>query len=185
MPLTRLPSIVADFQLDKMCELASETPQGDFAEVGVYQGGSACRLYEVAMPQGRGLHLFDTFTGTPTHIPGLDHHKVNDEFEAPLAVKYIRTIMPLADLYVGIYPDTHPKDLANLAFVHCDCDQYLSYKAVIEHMWPIIVPDGVLYFDDYPYLGGAKKAVEEAFAVEDLEKCGERYYVRKRNSVAH
>jgi O-methyltransferase len=168
-----------------MCELASETPAGDFAEVGVYQGGSAQRLYEVAMPQGRGLHLFDTFTGTPCHIEGLDKHKIDDEFAAPFTIKAIKTFLPLADLYIGIYPQTHPTSLNNLAFVHCDCDQYESYRAVIDLMWPLIVPNGILLFDDYPYLLGAKKAVEESFAVETLGKCGERYYVRKGDGVAH
>ena len=174
-----LPSIVAPAQLVANARLAAMTPPGDFAEVGVFHGGSAEMLYRVARVQHRGLHLFDTFTGTPCSIDGLDKHKVDAEFAAPGAEARIRAAMPEARLYVGVYPDTHPIAMPKLAFVHCDCDQYESYIAVITRMWPLVVPGGVLLFDDYPYLAGAKRAVEEHFAVADLKLCLQRYFVVK------
>jgi hypothetical protein len=174
-----LPSIVAPQQLEDMALLAAKMPEGDFAEVGVYRGGSAYRLYEIAVMQQRTLHLFDTFTGTPVHAEGLDKHKIDDEFAAPGAEATIRRIMPLARLYVGTYPKTHPIALGKLAFIHCDCDQYESYQAVIAHLWPHLVEGGALLFDDYPYLAGAKRAVEEAFDPRKLRLCGARYYVVK------
>jgi O-methyltransferase len=136
-------------------------------------------LYELALRQGRELHLFDTFTGTPFFTEGLDKHKIDAEFADEDAPKRIRRVMPMAHLYVGIYPDTHPIGLQNLAFIHCDCDQYLSYRAVIDELWPLVVRGGIMLFDDYPYLNGAKKAVEESFAKNMLQKAGERFYVIK------
>jgi O-methyltransferase len=175
-----LPSIVTPAQLDAMVKLALMAPPGDFAEVGVYQGGSAQRLYGAALSQGRRLHLFDTFTGTPYYTEGLDHHKINDEFCAPCGtIENIREMMPFARLYVGRYPETHPHDLGPLAFVHVDCDQYLSYRAVIGKMWPLLVPGGIMLFDDYPYLEGAKRAVEEKFDPRDLRVCHSRNYMVK------
>jgi hypothetical protein len=82
-------------------------------------------------------------------------------------------------LYVGIYPHTHPEDLEDVAFIHCDCDQYESYRAVIDRLWPLVVPGGFLIFDDYPYLAGAKQAVDESFASAELLTCGQRSYVVK------
>lgn len=177
--LDLLPSIVAPSQLVANTRLASTTPPGAFAEVGVYRGGSAALLYQVAQMQRRSLYLFDTFTGTPYSIDGLDKHKVDAEFAAPGAEAQIRAQLPDAKLYVGIYPDTHPIAMPPLAFVHCDCDQYDSYIAVIERMWPLVVPGGILLFDDYPYLAGAKRAVEEHFAIADLKLCHQRYFVVK------
>lgn len=174
-----LTSIIASAQLDAMCALASECPQGAFAEIGVYRGGSAARLYEIALRQGRELHLFDTFAGTPFYTEGLDRHKIDDEFADDRAADRIRNLLPAARLYVGTYPDTHPQGLSALAFVHCDCDQYLSYRAVIERMWPIVVVGGMLLFDDYPYLEGARRAVEEVFDATVLKRCGQRFYVVK------
>lgn len=177
--MTKIDSIIGKIQLEALTKLAIGAPDGNFAEVGVYHGGSAYFLYEIAMRQGRELHLFDTFVGTPYFTPGLDKHKVDDEFADPAAPSRIRQLMPAAHLHIGVYPETHPEGLRNLAFVHCDCDQYLSYKAVIEKMWPLVVPGGILLFDDYPYLGGAKQAVEEHFKTSELKLAGQRYYVVK------
>src|SRR5258708_32100608 len=178
-----LESIVSLPQLAAMKSLAQTVPLGCFVEVGVFHGGSAYRLYEVALQQGRDLHLFDTFTGTRFFTDGLDRHQIDREFADPNAPAHIRDMMPLAKLHIGIYPDTHPKDLHDIAFVHCDCDQYLSYRAVINRLYPLMVPDGIMLFDDYPYLAGAKKAVEESFAINRLSKCGQRYYVTKDATI--
>ncbi len=70
----RLPSLLGAEQLAALATLARATPPGDFAEVGVYRGGSAQVLYEIAQEQNRTLHLFDTFTGTPFHNTELDYH---------------------------------------------------------------------------------------------------------------
>lgn len=177
--MTRLRSIISPAQLEKMKQLALSAPEGAFAEVGVFNGGSAEVLYEVAMLQGRELYLFDTFNGTPFFSEALDAHKVGDEFAAPYAPEHIKAQLPLAKLHIGVYPYTHPSSLKDLAFVHCDCDQYLSYRAVIDHMWPIVVEGGFLLFDDYPYLAGARQAVEETFTKETLKRCGQRYYAVK------
>ena len=177
--MNELRSIIAPAQLFDMIKLVQTLPPGDFAEVGVYQGGSAQLLYEVTRVRQCKIHLFDTFTGTPFFTEGLDKHKLDDEFRASETPARIMTLMPEAELYIGPYPETHPKNLPPLAFIHCDCDQYLSYRAVIDKMWPLVVPGGILLFDDYPYLGGAKQAVEETFSTEELKLCGYRYYVVK------
>ena len=166
-----------------MVALAETAPLGAFCEIGVYHGGSAWQLYQVTQKQGRDLHLFDTFTGTPVFTEGLDRHLVDGEFADLFAPDHIKRHMPAAKLHIGIYPTTHPEDLKDIAFIHCDCDQYLSYRAVIDTMWPLVVLGGMLLFDDYPYLGGAKKAVEETFSRNELYKCGEHFYVIKGETL--
>jgi O-methyltransferase len=174
-----LTSIINPQQLNAMVRLAEGAPDGDFVEVGVYHGGSAYLLYGLALRQNRTLHLFDTFRGTPVYTEGLDKHKIDDEFADTQAPKVIRDLMPFAALHIGVYPDTHPPGLKDLAFVHCDCDQYISYCCVIDRMWPLLVPGGIILFDDYPYLEGAKRAVEEHFTASQLHLCFQRYYVMK------
>lgn len=180
----RLPSIIHHYQLEQLVKLAESAPPGHFVEVGVYMGGSASLLYEVAQRQGRELHLFDTFTGTPVSIEGLDKHLVDKEFAAETTPDLIRAFLPDAHLHIGVYPETHPAELAGVAFVHCDCDQYQSYRAVIDNLWPLMVPGGIMIFDDYPYLLGAKKAVEESFPTNALQLCGQRYFVVKDEGAA-
>lgn len=173
------PSIISPIQLYSMVELAAASPPGCWVEVGVYKAGSAAALYQVAQVQGRDLHLFDTFTGTPWNVDGLDKHLVDREFATEATPDLIRAFMPEARLHIGVYPDTHPDDLHDVAFVHCDCDQYQSYRAVIDNLWPLVVPGGIMLFDDYPYLLGAKQAVEESFEFARLRLCNHRYYVQK------
>ena len=175
----KLQSIVAPNNLLEMQKLVRTLPSGAICEIGVFHGGSAQYLYEVAMEQNRELHLFDTFSGTPVFTEGLDKHKIDGEFADNNAPERIRIAMPEAHLHVGLYPQTHPKALRDVAFIHCDCDQYISYCSVIQYMWPLVVKDGVILFDDYPYLPGAKKAVEEHFDPKTLLKCAGRYYVIK------
>lgn len=174
-----LPTIVAPVNLQAMQDLVRTVPPGPICEIGVFKGGSAEYLYKVALEQGRELHLFDTFQGTPFFTEGKDKHRIDGEFEALDTPKAIRSTMPTAKVHIGIYPDTHPKELRDIAFIHCDCDQYLSYRAVIDTMWPLTVPGGILLFDDYPYLQGAKDAVHETFDISELRKCAGRYYVVK------
>lgn len=178
-----IPSIISRNNLEAMTNLARSSPVGCFVEIGVFHGGSAWELYKVAMAQGRELHLFDTFKGTPVFTEGLDHHKIDGEFTSPLAPDRIRHLMPDARLHIGTYPETHPIDLPPVAFIHCDCDQYLSYRAVIDVMWPKVVESGFMLFDDYPYLQGAKRAVEESFELNSLQACGQHFFVTKGLSI--
>jgi hypothetical protein len=171
-------TILSEGCLGAIIRLATASPPGGaFVEVGVYQGGSAYELWLIAQKQRRAVHLFDTFVGMPFCGP-LDRHPIGDFGDVDLAS--IRDAMPTARFHVGVYPDTHPADLGPLSFIHCDCDQYASYRAVIDMLYPLLMPGGILLFDDYPYLPGAKQAVEESFALWQLRDTGNcRYYVVK------
>ena len=180
-----LPSIIGHANLIAMAQLAQTAPIGAFVEVGVYRGGSAQALYNIAQATNRALHLFDTFTGTPVaDFDQGDKHQVDTEFAVnSVDFECLRAAMPNAVFHIGTYPDTDPGDaaLGPLAFVHCDCDQYASYRAVIDLMCPRIIPSGILLFDDYPYLLGARRAVEESFDKNELELTpAGRFFVRKR-----
>ena len=177
--MARPKSAVSDQNLMDLVALASTAPEGCFVEIGVWQGGSAYELYQVAEAQGRELHLFDTFAGMPVVTPGLDTFVRGSFAVEPGTAAKLQRLLPKATLHVGTYPATHPADLHNVAFIHCDCDQYISYRAVIDVMWPLVVPGGMMLFDDYPYLLGAKKAVEESFQIGELHECGEHFFVIK------
>lgn len=175
-----LPSIVPLACLDAMSELAAAAPAGCFVEIGVYKGGSALRLYEIALRQDRTLHLFDTFAGMPI-ATSADRHQIGDFGDVDLDT--IRAALPAAIFHVGVYPATHPPDLRDVAFIHCDCDQYDSYQAVIRTMYPLLVPHGVLLFDDYFDLPGARRAIEEHFPASRLiPTAGGRCYVKMPRS---
>lgn len=151
-------TLLGQLALDSICEIASECPPGCFVEFGVYKGGSAWHLSRVAERQGRELHLYDTFTGIP-YREDFDPHKVGDfgdtTYEAVCAA------VPYARVHRGIFPDTLVP-MPPIAFAHVDADQYQSIKAAIEVLGPLMVKGGAMVFDDYPWLPGAVKALEES-----------------------
>lgn len=171
-----LPSIVPAEVIEALLIHAETAPPGAVAEIGVYQGGTAWRLMQVCRRQGRTLHLFDTFAGLPV-ADAIDPHGIG-AFAGNEAG--VRAALPDAIFHVGVFPDTLPADLGPLAFVHVDCDQYRSVRACIEHLWPRLVPGGVMWFDDYGELPGAKAAVDEVFAPAQITAApASRAFVRK------
>ena len=176
--MVHLPSVMPSAALDTLRRLAEGVGRvpspACFVEVGVYQGGSASVLYDVACNQGRYLYLFDTFNGIPVAGP-LDRHSVGDFADTNMMT--IRDALPAAVLYVGLFPDTMPADPMQIAFAHIDCDQYASVKACITQLWPLMAPGGVMLFDDVE-LEGARAAIEEAFSPDQLQVTSEnRWYV--------
>ena len=158
-------------------ELAASTPRGAIVEVGVFRGGCAYYLAEVARARGDQIHLFDTFSGIPFK-DAIDHDPVG---AFSCGVDDVRKIIPDAVFHVGIFPGTLPDNLTDIAFVHSDCDQYRSVKAVIDNLWPRIVPGGILAFDDMDTPGG-EAAIREAFSAGRLIPSAagsHRVYVRK------
>ena len=153
-------SLIGPETIAQMCAQAGATPAGVFVEFGVYKGGSARALADVAEAQGRALHLFDTFSGMPVSGPG-DSHKVGDFGDTDEAA--VRALIPSAVFHVGIFPATFPPDMPGIAFAHIDADQYQCYLDAIDLFGPRMVPGGLMWFDDCDSLPSADKAVTERF----------------------
>ena len=159
--MERPPSVIPEHGLLKLARAASLTPRvGAFVEVGVYCGGSASYLYDVAREQGRPLYLYDTFTGIPFR-DDIDHHRPGDFSDTN--VDCVRARFPEARVVHGIFPAS-AVPMEPIAFAHIDCDQYRSVKESAEFLRHCMVEGGLMWFDDYGCLDGATKAVDELFA---------------------
>jgi len=171
-------SFVTLVSIEALCSmvlLAGYAPKGSFAEVGVYQGGSAAVLYELAERQGRNLHLFDTWEGMP-------FCGENDDLPvgcfADVDLPKLKREMPRAKFYQGIFPETMPKYLEPLAFVHVDCDQYQSILDSIDYLFPLLVDGGVMLFDDWTHLPGAQKAIMQRFNQARMTPQGKPFVIK-------
>jgi O-methyltransferase len=152
------PSLLGQTNIERICAKARSAPLGAICEVGVYQGGSAYYLAEVARERGVELHLFDTFSGMP-FADTIDSHKVGDF--ADTAEEAVRKAIPDAVMHVGTFPETFDAmRIGPVSFVHVDCDQYRSVRDTILAFMPVLVPGGVMVFDDWD-LAGARQAIEE------------------------
>jgi predicted O-methyltransferase YrrM len=143
---------------------AEFTPPGAFIEVGIYTGGSASVLTEIAQRQNRQIFLYDTFEGLPYSSHG-DTHQVGEFCYADY--EHIKNSLPYATVTRGIFPES-AVDMPDIAFAHLDVDQYESYVGCINYLKPRMVPGGIMWFDDYE-LPGAKQAIDELIGAEKLE----------------
>ena len=144
---------------------------GDFAECGVYRGGTALLLARVLGNSGeKRLYLFDSFRG----LPKMDQEKdpwfaegqyCADSVEA--VEELLRDFRSGIDIRCGWIPDTfRGLEDTRYAFAHLDVDLYQSTLDCCKYFYPRLVPGGILLFDEYAFAPsrGEKDAVDEFFA---------------------
>lgn len=142
------------------CAKASLKIKGDFAEVGVYRGGSAKVIAEIKGK--KKLHLFDTFAGLPK-IDKRDKYFDTGEYFAS-----IEQVKKLLNKYVNVYfyQGEFPQSVKSLkhisfSFVHLDVDLYRSTKESLNYFYPKMSKGGMILIHDYPSSVGVKKACDE------------------------
>ncbi|GIE32654.1 hypothetical protein Ait01nite_056990 [Actinoplanes italicus] len=157
---------------------------GDIVECGVWRGGSMLAIAKTLIENGdtgRELHLYDTFEGMsePTEHdkrhdgkPAADMLAASDKTAGVWAYASFEDVQAtMAEsaypaerihYYKGKVEDTIPGDIpAQISILRLDTDWYESTRHELEHLWPRLVPGGVLLLDDYGWWDGAKRAVDE------------------------
>jgi hypothetical protein len=161
---------------------------GDLVECGVWRGGSMKLAAHVLLSLGvedRTLFLYDTFEGMTEPDPTVDvdfsgNNAINDWTEVQRrSVKWAyasleevretmaRTGYPMdrINLVKGPVEQTIPKTMPNkIALLRLDTDWYASTRHELEHLYPLLSPEGVLILDDYGHYRGAARAVDEYVA---------------------
>jgi len=188
-----LTSVERMYALYKAVEHVVQTGvPGDFAECGVWRGGSVMMMALAAKHFGdarRIIWLYDTFTGmtAPSAVdvqantgrPALDILKANERNQdnpfwgiAPREVvdaNLRRTgySMDQFNIVTGDVLQTLPASAPqHLAILRLDTDWYESTRHELTCLYPRLVRNGVLIIDDYGYWSGARKAVDEFLARE-------------------
>ena len=166
-------SVVGEDVIAELVRVAGGCPHGAIVEVGVYKGGTAWHLNELCNKQDRELYLYDTFCGIP----------FKDEID-PMTVgsfsdtsrEAVEEAIPGAKVIAGVFPAS-AVPMPMIGFAHIDCDQYRSVKDAIDYLLPRMLRDGVMWFDDYGYLAGATKAVQERFGIDKIliARCNKGY----------
>ncbi len=162
---------------------------GALVECGVFKGGNIVAMLRALLAKGRvdrDIYLFDTFEGMPfpeevdvfyTGEKAVDEWKakrrpdgssdwVNSSLEETRAnVATIKEYPADRLLFVkGLVEDTLPSQAPQqIALLRLDTDFYRSTKHELMHLYPRLVPGGVLIIDDYGAFSGARKATDEYF----------------------
>jgi predicted O-methyltransferase YrrM len=166
--------------------------KGDYVECGVWRGGSSMMAalgFLAEGDSGRRMWLYDTFEGMPPPIAKDVRHDgvtaeeiLSTEARQPQVFNHW-AYASLADArsnmestgfpagrveyVVGKVEDTIPANCPDqVAILRLDTDWYESTRHELVHLWPRLIPGGVLIVDDYGYWQGSKEAVDEYFADE-------------------
>ena len=170
-----LPTKVQGRVITEMRTVAAATPPGCFMEVGVYQGGTAWHLCEVAKKQDRQVFLYDTFEGIPFK-DDIDHHEVGDFSDTDYDT--VKSRLPYATVIKGTFPDS-AVSMPPIAFAHIDCDQYRAIRQSVAHVLPMMVPGGIIWFDDVvDWIPGTMQAIKEMFGDQYVVSDTKKVYVK-------
>ena len=188
---------------------------GDFAECGVWRGGSVLAMLLTLEQLGvddRDVYLFDTFEGmtepteddtSPLDPPALEtwneaqeraaqpwSEMFNSEFfnEDDVRRTVTSTGYPPERIHFvrGRVEDTVPGNAPDaLALLRLDTDWYESTRHEMEHLYPRLSGGGVLIVDDYGHWEGARRAVDEYFAATGALPLLNRIDYTARIAVKH
>jgi O-methyltransferase len=162
---------------------------GDFAECGVWRGGSVmamARKLSTLGQENRRIWLYDTFAGM-TPPSASDIEVATGQSAAQLMSQTqvgdgnnVWAFATRADVEANLrltgYPTTHftliEGDVAatlkesvpdQLAVLRLDTDWFESTQISLELLYPRLVPGGVCILDDYGHWQGARAAVDQYF----------------------
>lgn len=156
---------------DELNRVKSLNLKGELAEVGVFQGGTACIINEI-IPD-KELYLFDTFSGFADEI----HESDVKGYKPGLCCadeKFVKDLMKdKKNVFItkGKFPDT--SDIIKnkkFSFVHLDVDVYNGTKNSVMFFYPRLESGGSIIVHDYPHLDGVKKAIDELISSNMFEK---------------
>lgn len=191
---TLLKRFLAHYELFR---LAIDLP-GDIVELGVYRGASLmswANFLEIRNMGDRQKQVFgfDNFRGFTAIDP--EDGKEDKRVGKTLSGFDGAVFEPILDDAIGIFDrdrfvphkarvkvikgdveKTVPQFVADnpglrISLLHFDCDMYQPTKVGLEHLWPLVVPGGVVLFDEYgirPW-EGESRAVDDYFAGRGIE----------------
>jgi hypothetical protein len=178
------------FALIRSAEYVVENSiSGDIVECGVWRGGSmmvVARTLVSLRRDDRILWLYDTFAGMTApgeDDVGFDGEAARTEFDrrrtgegsstwAAAALDEVRENLSstgypqeMLRFIEGPVEQTIPRELPDaISILRLDTDWYSSTRHELEHLYPRLVPGGVLIIDDYGHWRGSRKATDEYFA---------------------
>jgi O-methyltransferase len=158
-------SVLWKEKFEKIVEMTKNLPDGDLAEVGVYQGGIT-KYLATTFPD-RTVHAYDTFAGLPWDNIG--KHKAGD-FCCDLETVKAYVDCKNVEYHVGIFPETALDKV--YAFAHIDTDDYISTLKGLDFFYKHMTKGAVIIVDDYdwghcPGVTQACKQFDKSYIIGD------------------
>ncbi len=179
---------------DGVRHVVANSVPGDLVECGVWRGGSAMVMALTLIALGetsRKIHLYDTFAGMTR--PGEVDRRARDGSETLSRWQHFQrdghnewAYAPLEEVRENLRSTGFPEDRlvfvegevettlparapGEIALLRLDTDWYRSTYHELVQLYPLLAAGGVLVLDDYGSFEGAKKAVDQYFAENDID----------------
>jgi O-methyltransferase len=132
---------------------------GCIVEAGCFKGGSTAKLSIVASEVGRKLVVFDSFEGMPENDEPHETTIFGDEARFAKG-SYAGRLSEVSDnverwgelsaceMVPGWFDDTMPSFHRQIAVGFIDVDLASSTRTCLEHLYPCLIPGGVLFSHD-------------------------------------
>ena len=134
---------------------------GCIVEAGAYKGGSTAKFSIGAKLVDRKLVVFDSFEGLPDnqedHDKSILGHSIKNAFEAGKfrgALEEVKSNITrygeidVCSFVEGWFDDTMPGFSQDVCAVYVDVDLASSTRTCIKHLYPLLIPGGVLVSQD-------------------------------------
>lgn len=172
--------------INAVCYVVNNEIDGDIVECGVWKGGSSMAMALTLKNLGYkniDLYLYDTFSGmtAPTDADiSFKGVKAHEKFSRTETSEDASNwcLSPLDEVKKNLFSTGYPKEKIHfikgmvettipetipkkIALLRLDTDWYESTKHEMNHLFPLLEPNGVLIIDDYGHWEGARKAIDE------------------------
>lgn len=178
--------------IDSVRHICQAELSGSIVECGVWRGGSSMAAALTLLQQNcndRDLYLYDTFEGMcePTERDvSFDGVSADRQLSETQWGEGVWCVSSLGEVQQAMASTLYPQDRVHLikgrveetipntipgqiAILRLDTDWYESTKHELENLYPRLVPGGILIIDDYGHWTGARKAVDEYFAENNVK----------------
>lgn len=130
---------------------------GDIVEIGSWKCGTSGAI--AATWPDRTVWAFDLFGGVPYGLAKPWDYFGGTDWEE---IKATAANFPNLQLVRGLHEETVPefaKRGGPIALLYMDSDHYSSHKVSLEHLAPLVSPEGIILFHDWFF-----KEVQQAIA---------------------
>jgi hypothetical protein len=152
---------------------------GEIIECGVFKGNSLIRLATfrdaLETPYSRKIIGFDIFGKFPSteyapdkkyldkFIESAGEESISkDDLENVFKNKNIENFELIKGDILKTVPDYKAKNAhTKIALLHIDTDVYEPAKVILDYFYDLLVPGGIIMFDDYGTFPGETKAADE------------------------
>lgn len=181
---TRIGKIIAQYELYKM---SAELP-GAIVECGVFKGNSLCKFAMFRDLFGNrfskkiiGFDIFGKFPQTKfaddkksrkkfiveAGIQGISKEQLLEVLKHKNADTLVELVKGDITRTVPRYVKDHPE--LRISLLNIDVDIYEPAVTILKHLFPRVVPGGIVLLDDYGVFPGETKAVEEYFSSQNVQ----------------